>query len=98
MDVPTIQRAALTIARDSVDWADKNDLYVGIAFDMKVEKEAEDEEVEAEDEEAEEKVTDSYRKLANDGADKTHVKDSTPAKTPYQIFKDSQANAHKGEK
>jgi hypothetical protein len=98
MDVPTIQRAALTIARDSVDWADKNDLYVGIAFDMKVEKEAEDEEVEAEDEEAEEKVTDSYRKLANDGADKTHVKDSAPAKTPYQIFKDSQANAHKGEK
>lgn len=42
-DLPTIQRAALTVSRDSVDWNKKSDTYVQAAFDMEMEKEANDE-------------------------------------------------------
>ncbi|MCK5126772.1 MAG: DUF2213 domain-containing protein [candidate division Zixibacteria bacterium] len=89
MDIPTIQRAALTASRDGVNWGDKDDIYVQASFDIAEEKEAEDAE-------EKEEAKDSYRQLANDASH--DVKDKAPAKTPYQIFKDSQTNAHKGEK
>lgn len=93
INIPTIQRAALAMVRDSIDWADKSDVYVQAAFDMAEEKKAEDME---EDMEEEKGAHDSLKQLANDAAVTTTTKDAEPVKSAYQKFKDSQANMHKG--
>lgn len=65
--IADIQRAALTITRDSIDWAKKDDTYVQASFDMAVEsKEAEDED--EDDENKGKKSNDSHVKLAKDAA------------------------------
>ena len=61
VDTLVIQRAALAIARDSVDWPNKSDAYVQAAFDMEAEKENEDAE-------EKENVDSQYQVLSNDAA------------------------------
>ena len=71
-DLPTIQRAALTVSRDSVDWNKKSDTYVQAAFDMEMEKEEEDME-------EKKKTGDQYTQVAKDAATKG-IKTATDAK------------------
>lgn len=76
-DLPTIQRAALTVSRDSVDWAKKSDTYVQAAFDMEMEKEEND----TEEEEKEKENNDSQlSQLSKDAAAKG-VKTASDAKS-----------------
>lgn len=75
MDVLTVQRAALAIARPKIDWGDKSATYVQAAWDAEEEKEDEEEE------KMEEKTTDSYRQLARDAAVRNQAPDSRYAKT-----------------
>ncbi|MCE2029283.1 DUF2213 domain-containing protein [Sessilibacter corallicola] len=61
LDVVEIQKAALSIARESVDWDSKSNAYISAAFDMEAEKEESDEDMEEK-----KKANDSYRRLAGD--------------------------------
>ena len=62
-----INRAALAVARPSVDWAAKSDDYILAAFDMEMEKESDDED---EKESDKKKAKDSYTRLSMDAATK----------------------------
>ena len=53
VDVLTIQREALKVVRDSVDWSEKSEVYVQASFDMAVESPAESQ---------------TYTQLSKDGA------------------------------
>lgn len=83
VDVLAIKRQALTVARDSVAWAEKSDAYVDAAFDMQMDADATDDKG----------AQDSYAKLATDAA----AKPAEPVKSAYDTFKDEQADAWKGE-
>ena len=64
VDAPTIQRAALTKVRSTVDWAAKSDAYVQAAWDMESEKDDDDDE---DDKDGKEKETkDSHAQFGRD--------------------------------
>ncbi len=67
-----VKRAALTVTRDSIDWADKSDEYVNAAFDFADEcakdKDTEDMEEEEEKKKSEDSLSKQRKKLAQDGA------------------------------
>lgn len=92
--VADIQREALKVVRDSVDWDDKSDIYVQASFDAAAEKAEEMDEDEEEMEDGE--YMDSRNRFARDVQG---IKDSKPTDKPepsaYQKFKDGQANAWK---
>ena len=91
VDPVEIKRAAMVIAKPSMDWADKSDAYVSAAFDMKAE------EVEDEDEEEEkkkDKAKESFRNLAKDMAAIVVDKNVVDARTKSN---ETLCNAWKGE-
>lgn len=79
MDIVTIQRAALTIKRPNVPWADKSAVYVQASFDVEMENEAEDKDDDDKDETGKNNTDSQYIKLAKDAATKG-VKTATDAK------------------
>lgn len=78
-DILTIQREALKSVNDSIDWADKSDVYVQARFDAA----------------SEAPINHSHRQLAQDGANMAtqQVVDAKPS--AYETHKASQANAWK---
>ena len=80
VDMATIQRAALTAKRPTIDWATKSDVYVQAAFDMAL---------------AEPQTVDQLAQFAKDAAQPAQVVDAKPS--GYQLFKDKQSTARKGE-
>lgn len=86
VDMLTIQREALTAKRPAVDWADKSAVYVQASFDAAVE----------DAETAPVAPVNQLAKFAKDAA--TDVNDNAePKLSGYAKFKQSQADAWKGE-
>ena len=86
MDIMTIKREALKVAKPTTDWADKADMYVEARFDAAIES-------------ADAAPADNgqLRKLAADGATIVKPTDDKAPQSAYQKFKETQASAWKGE-
>ena len=64
VDIVTIQRAALTAKRPTIDWATKSDVYVQASFDMAL---------------AEPSPVNQLTQFAKDAANPATVKDAAPS-------------------
>lgn len=87
VDAVEIKRAAMAVAKDSIDWADKSAAYVEAAFDLEMERKEEDED---EDQEGKKAAQDAQARLAADLA--TQDKDK---QSPHTKFVDGMSNAWK---
>lgn len=106
VDILTIQRAALTKVRPTVDWASKSEAYVQAAFDMAAEKEDDEDEKDTKDAGGRPKTKPSkdsgellkqLAQLAQDAAGVPNGGGKTETVDHYAAFKAKQANAWKGE-
>ena len=103
VDTLTIQRAALTKSRPTIDWSTKSEAYVQAAFDMAAEKEEEGEETKDAGGRGKTKSKDSgdllkqLTQLAHDAAAVQTNDGKTQTVDHYTAYKTKQANAWKGE-
>lgn len=94
-----IKRAALSVARPKVQWAEKNPVYIEAAFDAEMEKE--DDEDEDDKKEGKKPTGDAatliaqLAQLAKDGASTTTTTDA-PELSPYQQYKKRLTESSKG--
>lgn len=86
MSTVEIQRAALSVKRNAVDWASKSDVYVQASFDAALEQSA----VEPS------QPADQLNNFAKDAATPNSVVKPSEKKSAYDSFKESQSNAWKG--
>lgn len=84
-DPVTIMRAALTVAKDGIDWNDKADMYVQARFDAAVEA------MDA----APAANADQLARLAADAATVVTQQQEAPKLSAYDSYKQSLGNAHK---
>lgn len=93
MDTVEIQRAALSVKRPSVDWANKSAAYVEAAFDQASEEEEEETEDAGGNGKQRKMCGDQYQQLAQDAS-----KNAAPVMDAMTAFKMKSANLWKGAK
>lgn len=93
MDTVEIQRAALSVKRPSVDWANKSAAYVEAAFDQASEEEEEETEDAGGNGKQRKMCGDQYQQLAQDAS-----KNAAPVMDAMTAFKMTSANRWKGAK
>lgn len=93
LDSVEIQRAALSVKRPSVDWANKSAAYVEAAFDQASEEEEEETEEAGGNGKQRKMCGDQYQQLAQDAS-----KNAAPVMDAMTAFKMTSANRWKGVK